>query len=125
MRFGLIEIVTIIAAIGIVAAVVIPRLSQGTERHELPPAIQDLQDKGADFIYNESTGRIHLLNSDPKTEEEASGGWVSPVGGTGFMIRNGVVIVIGEQIHSPSWYCFEGIDGVFFDETQGSYVCGE
>jgi hypothetical protein len=136
MKFGLIEIVAIIAAVGIAAAVVvIPRLSdgaepyesmvpQGVERHELPPAVQDLQDKGADFIYNEHTGRIHLL--EPASEEETprSHGWVSPIGGTGFVIIDNKLIVVGEAMHSISWYCFKGIDYVLIDETEEFYECG-
>ena len=126
MKFGFLELVMVIAAVGIIAAVVIPRLTQGEERHELPPAIQDLQDKGADFIYNEHTGRIHLLNPKTETEAEASRshGWVSPVGGTGFVIMDNKLIVVGEEVHSISWYCFKGIDYVLVDETEEFYECG-
>ena len=117
--------ILIIDIVGILAIVYAPSFFKKAHSEELPPAIQELQDKGVDFVYKHNTGRVYLLDSVPAPTTR-SHGWISPnPSGAGYVIRDDTLVIIGEPIHSVSWYCLDGINYVTTtDLAAEAYKCG-
>lgn len=120
------KITEFLIAVAVIGVLVTPITQNvfGAERPE--QVLQELERTGHNFIYNETTGRLHLLNSTEPVEERREA-WVTPdlTGGGGYVIQDDYLTVVGEPRHSTSWYCFDGINRVVFEESKELYVCGE